>query len=955
MCGIAGILSYKSERVSPAEILAIRESMANRGPDSAGLWFNGDKRIALAHRRLSIIDLSASAAQPMLDAACGHCIVFNGEIYNFKELRGDLAAKGYRFKSNSDTEVILHLYAEYGFEMLGKLRGMYAIAIWDEKRKGLFLARDPFGIKPLYFSDDGRSFRFASQVKALMRGGAISNSPDPAGHVGFFLWGYVPEPHTLYKAVKSLRAGTYLWVDGKGSSPEKIFCSIPDLIALSVSAQGQVPCSSGDIKAYFEDTVSRHLVSDVPVGVFLSSGIDSSAIAAVAANGRGKEIHTITLGFNDFRGTKHDETPIAEETARRLGTSHHTSWISFKEFQKELVRLLDVMDQPSVDGMNTYFVSKAAHDAGLKVALSGLGGDEIFGGYSGFKQIPLLTSLLKVFRHAPAFSRFSRNLSAPLLKLFTSPKYASTFEYGHSVPEAYLLRRALFMPWEAESFLDHDFMHEGLEKLSTISNLRKVSERIPGKHFKVMALEMDWYMKNQLLRDADWAGMAHNLEIRVPFVDEVFLRNILSHGPENPFLRKSEFAGALGELLSPEVVKRPKKCFSMPIHKWLNEIGDTNFTGRNVRGWGHFVHEKSPAAKPGELLHTGALLNKNKVLVHRIGLLGDTIVALPAFSAIRQHFVNSHISVLFDDRPGQVTPRDILRHTDLVDSYIPYSRQDGAFAFIKLLRALRLNHYETLVYLAPSGRSRFQFLRDRTLFRLAGIKNMVGVNYRAFANHELEGSFHETDFLLHTLRACGIAAPAQALDLSVIRIGVEKIASCENKLGQKAHDWRNRRLLAFAPGSNIQAKRWSFGKFVELGKLLIDNYSVLPVVFGSQKEKELGDSLVNQWGGGINLAGATDIIESFAALQKCCAYVGNDTGTMHMAALAGLKCVGVFSARNKGQNWYPYGPGHIVLREIVPCAGCNLEVCPKKIKCVNLVPVEAVFNACVTTLGINDK
>jgi len=233
MCGIAGIFAYGASAppVDQEELLRIREHMINRGPDGAGLWISPDRRVGLAHRRLAIIDLSQTGAQPMATADGRYRITFNGEIYNYRELKKELQAKGYVFHSNSDTEVLLHLYADRGEDMVHALRGMYAFALWDERKKGMFLARDPFGIKPLYYADDGTAIRVASQVKALLAGGAIDTTIEPAGHVGFFLWGHVPEPYTLYKGIRALPAGTSLWIDASGPKPSRQFFNVTEELA----------------------------------------------------------------------------------------------------------------------------------------------------------------------------------------------------------------------------------------------------------------------------------------------------------------------------------------------------------------------------------------------------------------------------------------------------------------------------------------------------------------------------------------------------------------------------------------------------------------------------------------------------------------------------------------------------------------------------------------------------
>jgi len=285
MCGIAGIVAYRhpAPAVERSELLAIRDAMALRGPDGSGLWIGTEGNAALAHRRLAIIDLSETGAQPMATSDGRFHITFNGEIYNYRELRSQLLAKGYRFRSTSDTEVLLHLYADRGPAMTEALRGMYAFGIWDEKEKSLFLARDPFGIKPLYYADDGKTLRFASQVKALMAGGKIDRTPEAAGHVGFFVLGSVPEPFTLYRSIRALPAGSTLSLRRGGSLAIARYFDIAEEMARANESPKKpaIRDKAGLLKEAMEDSVRHHMVADVPVGLFLSSGMDSSMEASL--------------------------------------------------------------------------------------------------------------------------------------------------------------------------------------------------------------------------------------------------------------------------------------------------------------------------------------------------------------------------------------------------------------------------------------------------------------------------------------------------------------------------------------------------------------------------------------------------------------------------------------------------------------------------------------------------
>ena len=552
--------------------MKIREAMRPRGPDGAGLWLSPDKRLALAHRRLSIIDLSEAGIQPMATPDQSVRVVFNGEIYNYRELRNGLEHRGHRFQSQSDTEVLLHLYQEYGEAMMDRLRGMYAFAIWDNVRQSLLLSRDPFGIKPLYYADDGKTLRFASQVKALLAGGAVDTSPQAAGHAGFFLWGYVPEPYTLFQGVRALPAGSTYLQDLQGNSVAKSFCAIPAELARAYEAgKGSgldKEAVQDELGLALADSIKHHLVADVPVGVFLSSGLDSSTITALAAQGQG-QLHSITLGFQELRGSGHDETSYAAKIAARYGTVHQTRWITREDFAGDYQRILEVMDQPAVDGVNMYFVAKIAAAAGMKTALSGLGGDELFGGYPSFRDIPRMARTFSRARRFPGLGRMCRKVAAPVLKRFTSPKYAGLLEYGGSYAGAYLLRRGLFMPWELPEVMDPDMARAGWQDLQPLVRLEETIPQPAEDFLTVSALEMVWYMRNQLLRVADWAGMAHSLEIRVPLVDIMLLRQVVPLLATKHRPTKLDMAGTLATPLPAEVLQRPKSGFLVPVQRWL--------------------------------------------------------------------------------------------------------------------------------------------------------------------------------------------------------------------------------------------------------------------------------------------------------------------------------------------------------------------------------------------------
>ncbi len=565
MCGIAAIFAYRAAgSFRREELERTVESMRPRGPDAGGTWFSPDGRVGLGSRRLAIIDLSNEGTQPMFDVERELAIVFNGEIYNYRELRAALERGGARFHSHTDTEVLLQLYRRDGERMLSLLRGMYAFAIWDTRARRLFVARDPYGIKPLYVADDGATIRLASEVKALRAGGAIPPTRDPAGEAGFFLTGSVPEPFTTLAAVRQVEAGTAFFVDEeRGRGETRRHYSIAGVFRDADGQRAYTHLTTPEIflRERIEESVAYHLVSDVPVGVFLSSGIDSTALTLIASRLYAERLRTFTLAFEEFRGHAGDEAPLAERFARETGTLHTTRIVSREEFLAELPKIFAAMDQPTIDGVNTWFVSKAVHEAGVKVALSGLGGDELFGGYPSFRNLPRMV-------------RLARTPLAHAAKLMRHPKAKQIDAYGGTWAGAYLLQRGLILPDEVPP-----------EFMALVENAMTPD---PGTDFgRVAALEASLYMRNQLLRDADWASMAHSVEVRTPLVDAALLRQIAPLLLECGKACKSVF----GAMLPPWLRERKKTGFFVPMKEWLDLPPDGTTT--RMRSWARTVFERT--------------------------------------------------------------------------------------------------------------------------------------------------------------------------------------------------------------------------------------------------------------------------------------------------------------------------------------------------------------------------
>jgi asparagine synthase (glutamine-hydrolysing) len=576
MCGIAGIYAYHyaGNAVDRAELRRIRDHMAARGPDGLGEWYSQDERVGLGHRRLTIIDLSERGAQPMASVDGKLVVTFNGEIYNYRKLRVELEAKGRVFRTQSDTEVLLQLYAEKGEAMVDDLRGMFAFGLWDVEKGALLLARDPYGIKPLYYADDGWTLRFASQVKALLAGGKVSRDHEPAGWVGFCLFGSVPEPFTTYHDIRALPAGSTLWVDRVGPREAKRYFSIAGTYCNAEAACPSVTNDEQDQRCRdaLLDSVHHHLIADVPVGAFLSSGVDSGALVGLMRETGQQDVQTVTLAFEEFRGTSEDEAPIAEEVAAKYETRHTTRFVSEREFRDDLPKILENMDQPTIDGLNTWFVSKAARELGLKVAISGLGGDELFGGYPSFRDLPRWVRLLAVPGRVPWLG----DLARPLLTAFDhathalGPKSSGLLKFGGTYAGAYLLRRGLFMPWELESVIGTETTRLGLRRLKPMAWIKDQIRPEPKASFcKVAALESSIYMRNQLLRDTDWASMAHSLEVRVPLVDAKLLRDLASVTLKQVSQPKRLLANSPRVKLPSKVINRGKTGFTTPIQQWL--------------------------------------------------------------------------------------------------------------------------------------------------------------------------------------------------------------------------------------------------------------------------------------------------------------------------------------------------------------------------------------------------
>ena len=571
MCGIAGI--YPDGRLPPETarraVGAMCARMRARGPDAEGVRSFGDGGPVLGHRRLSIIDLDPRSNQPLSGEDPGLSIVFNGEIYNYRELRSQLLERGEVFHTAGDTEVLLSLYRRHGRAMLSQLRGMFAFALWDAAERTLWLARDAYGIKPLYYAQTPSGFVFASQVKALLASGFVGSEPSQAGLAGFYLWGSVPEPWSMYRGISALPAGHWLEVRRGVAGTPRCHHDITE----HWRAPARQCCAEETaerVRSAAADSVHAHCVADVPVSVFLSGGVDSGSILGLMAS-RGARVEGVTIGCSELSGRAEDEVPSARAIAAHFGVSHHVRQVTASEFRTDLPRLLDAMDQPSVDGVNTWFASKAAAERGHKVVLSGVGGDELLGGYASFWQLPLADVAARGALLVPGARRVLERLGALVAARRQQPKLGALGAQLASFEGLYQLRRGLFFPAELPALMGARESAEGLDALGDFSASGAGSAR--DRRASVALLESTRYLRNQLLRDSDWASMAHSLELRTPLVDTRLLEALA------PYL--NAFAHGRGKRLlaaSPErplraaIVQRPKTGFGLPMSSWLREL-----------------------------------------------------------------------------------------------------------------------------------------------------------------------------------------------------------------------------------------------------------------------------------------------------------------------------------------------------------------------------------------------
>lgn len=582
MCGIAGIVRLEGEATAADRAAAERMLAAqqNRGPDGQGLRISGP--VVLGHRRLSIIDLSNVASQPMPNETRDVWVTFNGEIYNYRELRSELKAAGHEFESSSDTEVLVHGYEEWGAEKLyRRLRGMFAYAIQDERRRSedgapfFFAARDRLGIKPFYYTVSAGRFAFASEVKALLRGGIVAARPDRRSLAAFLSLGSIPFPRTWLEGVECLAPGHGLEVSRKGVTVRKFW----DLSYDAAADDASLGC-------LLQDSVARHLVADVPVGVFLSGGVDSAGVACLAARGHAAPVRTLTIVFDE---QEFSEASIARDFARSFGAEHQEIRVTSADFEHAIPQFLDSMDQPTADGVNTWFVSRAAREAGLKVVLSGLGGDEVFFGYPHYRPLADGSGMLGSYMRSGALGRRMMGWSASLYGRAIGAEKWKRFDYCRNRPlheSLYLLIRGFFPPDHVERLTGASTTEIEGALEDSFSAIRIFGENGHVEPNRFHYIEMKRYLHDQLLRDSDVFSMANSIELRVPLLDDPLVEagcHIPAGEKIASGMNKPKLVEAIADARVRETAARPKRGFVFPFAAWMRHHADA-FEERALAG-----------------------------------------------------------------------------------------------------------------------------------------------------------------------------------------------------------------------------------------------------------------------------------------------------------------------------------------------------------------------------------
>lgn len=915
MCGICGFAGDKNEGL----LRAMTNSLTHRGPDEDG-FFSEEERVSLGMRRLKVIDL-ATGSQPVFNEDRSVAVVFNGEIYNFRELRRDLEARGHRFATNTDTEVLAHLYEEHGEDFPKLLRGMFAFALWDAKERKLMLARDQFGIKPLYYAFAGGKLYFASELKALRLPAGVCGGLDPRALDFYFTYLYIPAPLSVYSGVKKLEPATALFLRNGALRTEKYW----ELAPAKNAAKPEEYWLEG-IRDLLSKSVREQLVSDVPLGLLLSGGLDSASILAFMAEHAGAGVKAFTAGFG---GGDFDETAAAAAVARRFGAEHIVVPVK-AEIGDTISRLAGHFDEPFADSsaLANYLVTKEAR-ARVTVALAGIGGDELFGGYPRHLGARLLPAYLKL----PAGLRRLAGGASSLL------------------PES---RSAANLPGRVKRFLgsgSDDFGGAYNSWISCLGSKEKngfysvklkaalaaggaVLPGLPRDPDGILGFELSSYLPDDLLCLADRASMANSLELRVPFLDTrlaEFMAGIPLAAKTRGFKLKYLLKKAMAAKLPPEILTGPKRGFQVPLAEWQGS-GLKNFTAgvlsrANVAKAGvlapdavdkmlrehasgrrnlydrihaacvfHLWLEHSRHNPPAVISGAWSVRGRRRLLLVNIAGLGDMVMMTPAVRAIKAAYPDAELEVLCLERAADLAVG--INGIHKVHAVSLGGRIPGPLAllrFVRTLLGLRLAGYDALVNFSLVS-SFGGLLKARLINLLVSpkfsscrvLKGLGPAGDDTQFESEIERA-SEVELTARLLRPLGIELRDTEIEYSPGEAEKKKVSMDLARRGLSG-----RPVIGLNPGAFRPSHRWPPAYWKELiGLILTKHPGAQLVVTGAPSEKELADSLKISDRVFVS-AGLYSAREHAALYALMDVVVTNDTGPMHLAAAAGAKTVCLF-------------------------------------------------------------
>jgi len=624
MCGINGIYQFSGLKIKEDVVPKMNASLEHRGPDAKGEF--RDDFVHFGHQRLSIIDLDERSNQPFVSEDGKHVLVFNGEIYNYQEIKSKLP--NFNFKTNSDTEVVLAAYLEWGENCLRMFNGMFALAVWSQDEKKLFLARDRMGIKPLYYVLTDNELIFSSSVKSILNTGLIERKLRKESVVDYLRFQTVHAPYTLIEGIFQMLPGQQLVIsDESGIHYKKYWSTVSDFKRFKGNREEAQELVRNELKK----SVERRLVSDVPFGAFLSGGIDSSIIVGLMSEMRDQAVDTFSINFEE---DEFSEAKYSQQVADCYKTNHHPITLSANEFKELIPEALSFMDHPSGDGPNTYVVSKKTKEAGVTMALSGLGGDELFGGYSVFNQIPELQKK-KWLMSFPVYGRKPfANLYHAFKGTVASSKIKAILKQEYSDTEfIYQFYRQVLMDDQIEKLVKGNLPKNRVFEIGH----ELIGYGTPGWQLpslsRISAVEMETYMQNVLLRDSDQMSMGVALELRVPFLDHEFVEQVLGIADQykRPVSPKKLLVDSFKDMLPTEVYDREKMGFVLPYEHWMkNELHDfcqerlevletvpyINQSGV-MRLWSHFKsnHKRVTWSRIWPLVVLGDWIKRNEIHV----------------------------------------------------------------------------------------------------------------------------------------------------------------------------------------------------------------------------------------------------------------------------------------------------------------------------------------------------